>query len=62
MTYKDQSFCNDWCGTTTCFRNYKHIEEATAPGGFLTENPWMPVSFLLAPPLDCTIRTPKEPA
>ena len=60
MTYLDKTFCNDWCGTTTCHRNFKHIEEATAPGGYLAENTWMPISFFMDIPKDCDIHTPKR--
>lgn len=60
MSYKDQTFCNDWCSNTNCFRNYQHIVEAQKPDGFLALNNWMPVSFFVDIPMDCTIRIPKE--
>lgn len=60
MSYKDQTFCHDWCGTTSCFRNYQHIVEAQKPGNFLALNDWMPISFFVDIPLDCKERTPKN--
>jgi len=60
MSYKDQTFCGDWCGTTTCFRNYKHITDAQQPGGFLHENNWMPIAFFVDVPVDCKLRTHKD--
>ena len=60
MSYKDQTFCQDWCNNEDCFRNYKHIREASEPGGFLAVNPWMPVNFFVDIPVDCKIRIPKE--
>lgn len=60
MTYKDQTFCGDWCKKEDCFRNYKHIEEAQKPGGFLEKNPWMPVCYFVEPPVNCAERIPKE--
>jgi hypothetical protein len=60
MTYKDQTFCNDWCDNKQCFRNYQHIVEAQKENGFLNVNPWMPVSFFVAVPMDCKERIPKN--
>ena len=60
MCYKDKTFCNDWCGTITCHRNYKHIKEATDPGGYLAEHPEMPICFFVDIPKDCDIHTPKQ--
>ena len=59
MSYKDQTFCDDWCNKTDCFRNYQHIVEAQKEGGFLHSNDWMPISFFVAPPLDCKDRISK---
>ena len=53
MTYKDQTFCEDWCNNRECFRNYVHIKEAQEPGGYLFKNPWMPISFFIDVPKDC---------
>lgn len=53
ISYKDQTFCHDWCKNEKCFRNYKHILDAKQPGGFLHENEWMPVCYFLVPPEDC---------
>lgn len=60
MTYKDQTFCQDWCDNKECFRNYQHILDAQQPGKFLAENPWMPISFFVDIPKDCTERIVKE--
>lgn len=60
ITYKDQSFCQDWCLKVDCFRNYNNIIIAQQPGQYLHENPWMPISFLMKPPKDCIERIPKE--
>ena len=59
MTYKDQTFCQDWRKKEDCFRNYTHIEDALKPGGFPEQNPWMPVCYFVSPPVDCTERIPK---
>jgi len=60
MNYKDQTFCQDNCDTETCFRNYKHITDAQQEGGFLQQNPWMPVCFFVDVLTDCKERTPKN--
>ena len=60
MTYRDQTFCHDWCTNEACFRNYKHVQDAQQEGGFLQQNPWMPVAFFVDIPMDCKERIPKE--
>lgn len=60
MSYKDQTFCGDWCDNKECFRNYCHIEEAMKPGGFLATHDWMPVCYFVEVPVDCTARIPKN--
>lgn len=60
MTYKDQTFCGDWCDNITCFRNYQHIVDAKKPDGFLAVNTWMPIAFFMVPPINCTERIPKD--
>jgi hypothetical protein len=60
MSYKDQTFCHDWCATETCFRNYKHIKDSQQDGGFLHQNPWMPIAFYVAIPEYCKERTHKD--
>jgi len=60
MSYKDQTFCHDWCDNKQCFRNYQHIVDAQQPGQFLAENSYMPISFFVSVPLDCKERIPKN--
>lgn len=60
MSYKDQTFCQDWCANGECFRNYAHIREELKEGGFLKQNPRMPISFFVDVPLDCDKRIPKN--
>lgn len=52
MCYKDQTFCNNWCGNTDCFRNFEHCKEA------LTQD--LPICFFVNKPIDCEIWKPLE--
>ena len=57
MSYKDQTFCHDWCDNTQCFRNYQHIVDAFSKK-VIDET--TPISFFVAPPLDCKERISKD--
>jgi len=58
MSWKDQTFCHDWCATTSCHRNYAHIQEAQL-ANLIPE--WMPVCYFVNVPVDCKEWTPNEP-
>jgi len=54
ICYKDRTYCDDWCNTIECSRNYskidwKHVEQVG-----------LPVSFFVAVPMGCSEYTPKE--
>lgn len=57
MTYKAQTFCQDWCDNKECFRNYAHIEEANK-NNLIPES--IPVCYFVSPPIDCTNRIEKS--
>lgn len=60
ISYKDMTFCQDWCKNTDCSRNYSHIKQEMEPEGFLAKNPWMPVCYYVDPPVDCSSRIPND--
>jgi hypothetical protein len=57
MTYKDQTFCHDWCDNKQCFRNYQHIVDAEQKNEI---NEQTLISFFVSVPLDCKERIPKN--
>ena len=46
MSYKDKTFCYDWCGNEECDRNYIHTKEARDKA--------IPVYFFVMKPPHCT--------
>ena len=57
MSYKDQTFCHDWCDNKQCFRNYQHIVDAEQKNEI---NEQTLISFFVSVPLDCKERIPKN--
>lgn len=53
MFYKDMTFCPGPCTNEACFRHMKYVEDAQKEGGWLHQNPWMPVAWFLELPKDC---------
>jgi len=53
MCYKDQTFRPGPCANTECFRHKSHVEEAQKEGGWLQQNPYVPVAWFIELPTDC---------